>query len=405
LNDSARVLGRVGAAGGTALGVLAAISFCHLLNDMMQSLLPALYPMLKGTYRLSFGQIGLLTFTFQFTASLLQPLVGALADRTPRPYSLAVGMGFTLIGLLLLAFAGSYRLLLVAAALIGTGSSVFHPESSRVARMASGGKHGFAQSVFQVGGNLGSAAGPLLAAFVVLPRGQSSVAWFSGVALLGIVVLANVGHWYKAHGITRLARASVARPVTPPHHVALALTVLLALVFSKYVYLASITSYYTFYLIEHFHLSVRSSQLHLFVFLASAAIGGMIGGPLGDRLGSKYIIWASILGVLPFTLLLPHANLFWTGLLTVPIGLILASAFPAIVVYAQDLLPGRTGTVAGLFFGLAFGMGSIGAAVLGKLADHVGVETVYVICAFLPLIGLLAGFLPDVHKYAARQAA
>jgi MFS transporter, FSR family, fosmidomycin resistance protein len=405
LNDSARVLGRVGAAGGTALGVLAAISFCHLLNDMMQSLLPALYPMLKGTYRLSFGQIGLLTFTFQFTASLLQPLVGALADRTPRPYSLAVGMGFTLIGLLLLAFAGSYRLLLVAAALIGTGSSVFHPESSRVARMASGGKHGFAQSVFQVGGNLGSAAGPLLAAFVVLPRGQSSVAWFSGVALLGIVVLANVGHWYKAHGITRLARASVARPGTPPHHVALALTVLLALVFSKYVYLASITSYYTFYLIEHFHLSVRSSQLHLFVFLASAAIGGMIGGPLGDRLGSKYIIWASILGVLPFTLLLPHANLFWTGLLTVPIGLILASAFPAIVVYAQDLLPGRTGTVAGLFFGLAFGMGSIGAAVLGKLADHVGVETVYVICAFLPLIGLLAGFLPDVHKYAARQAA
>jgi MFS transporter, FSR family, fosmidomycin resistance protein len=405
LNDSARALGRVGAASGTALGVLAAISFCHLLNDMMQSLLPALYPMLKGSYRLSFGQIGLLTFTFQFTASLLQPMVGALADKTPRPYSLAVGMGFTLIGLVLLAFAGTYSLLLVAAALIGTGSSVFHPESSRVARMASGGKHGFAQSVFQVGGNLGSAAGPLLAAFIVLPRGQSSIAWFSGVALLGIVVLTNVGHWYKAHGITRLAHAAGARSQAPQHHVALALTVLLALVFSKYVYLASITSYYTFYLIEHFHVSVRSSQLHLFVFLASAAIGGMIGGPLGDRLGSKYIIWASILGVLPFTLLLPHASLFWTGVLTVPIGLILASAFPAIVVYAQDLLPGRTGTVAGLFFGLAFGMGSIGAAVLGKLADHVGIEVVYAICAFLPLIGLLAGFLPDVHKYTVRPVA
>ena len=404
MNDSARYLGRVGVAGGTALGVLAAISFCHLLNDMMQSLLPALYPMLKGTYRLTFGQIGLLTFTFQFTASLLQPLIGAFADKTPRPYSLATGMGCTLIGLVLLAFAGSYRLLLLAAALIGTGSSVFHPESSRVARMASGGKHGFAQSVFQVGGNFGSAAGPLLAAFIVLPHGQTSVAWFSGVALLGILVLIQVGHWYKTHGLTRLAHSAGGRPATPRHHVALALSVLLALVFSKYVYLASITSYYTFYLIEHFHVSVRSSQLHLFVFLASAAIGGMVGGPLGDRLGSKYIIWASILGVLPFTLLLPHANLFWTSVLTVPIGLILASAFPAIVVYAQDLLPGRTGTVAGLFFGLAFGMGSVGAAVLGKLADHVGVDVVYAICAFLPLIGLLAGFLPDVHKSRAAAA-
>jgi FSR family fosmidomycin resistance protein-like MFS transporter len=403
LSESARVLGRVGVAGGTAMGVLAAISFCHLLNDMMQSLLPALYPMLRSSYRLTFGQIGLLTFTFQFTASLLQPWVGALADRTPRPYSLAVGMGFTLMGLVLLAFAGSYTLLLVAAALIGTGSSVFHPESSRVARMASGGKHGFAQSLFQVGGNLGSAAGPLLAAFIVLPRGQESVAWFSCVALLGMVVLVNVGHWYKTHGITRLA-ATGTRSAAPRHHVALALTVLLALVFSKYVYLASITSYYTFYLIEHFHVSVRSSQLHLFVFLASAAIGGLLGGPLGDRLGSKYIIWVSILGVLPFTLLLPHASLFWTGVLTVPIGLILASAFPAIVVYAQDLLPGRTGTVAGLFFGLAFGMGSVGAAVLGKLADHAGIDVVYQICAFLPLIGLLAGFLPNVHRYHAQRA-
>src|SRR5215831_8706177 len=398
-------LGRMRAAGGTAIGILAVISFCHLLNDMLQSLLPALYPMIKSSYGLSFAQIGLLTFTFQFTASLLQPAVGALADKSPRPYSLAIGMGFTLVGLLLLAFAASYSLLLVAAALIGTGSSVFHPESSRVARMASGGRHGFAQSVFQVGGNLGTSAGPLLAAFIVLPHGQSSVAWFSGAALLGIFLLVNVGHWYKAHGVSRLASAANARRVAPRRHVALALIVLLMLVFSKYVYLASISSYYTFYLIERFHLSVRSSQLHLFVFLASAAIGGMIGGPLGDRLGSKYIIWASILGVLPFTLLLPHANLFWTGVLTVPIGLILASAFPAIVVYAQDLLPGRTGTVAGLFFGLAFGMGSIGAAVLGRLADHVGIDTIYQICAFLPLIGLLAAFLPDLHETHAEAHA
>jgi MFS transporter, FSR family, fosmidomycin resistance protein len=401
LSESATLPRRAGAAAGTAVGILAAISFCHMLNDMMQSLLPALYPMLKGSYQLSFGQIGLLTFTFQITASLLQPFIGALADKRPRPYSLSVGMGFTLTGLLLLAFADSYALLLVAAALVGTGSSVFHPESSRVARMASGGKHGLAQSVFQVGGNFGSAAGPLLAAFIVLPHGQTSVAWFSGIALLGMFVLFNVGHWYKEHGLSRLARAAGTHPGAPPHHVRLAITVLLALIFSKYFYLASITSYYTFYLIEHFHVSVRSSQLHLFLFLASAAVGGMIGGPLGDRLGSKYIIWFSILGVVPFTLLLPHANLFWTTVLTVPIGLILSSAFPAIVVYAQDLLPGRTGTVAGLFFGLAFGMGSVGAAVLGKLADLLGITTVYQICAFLPLIGLLAALLPDVHKYHA----
>jgi len=401
----------------TAFAILCALSFCHLLNDMMQSLLPALYPMIKSSYALTFGQIGFLTFTFQLTASLLQPVVGSYTDRSPRPYSLAAGMSFTLVGLVLLAFAGSYpllllafadsyALLLVAAALIGTGSSVFHPESSRVARMASGGKHGLAQSVFQVGGNLGTSAGPLLAAFVVLPHGQSSVAWFSLAALLGIVLLINVGHWYKTHGVTRLAHAAGSQASRAPRgHVVLAITVLLALVFSKYVYLASLTSYYTFYLIDHFHVSVRHAQLQLFVFLAAAAAGGMIGGPLGDRLGSKYIIWASILGVLPFTLLLPHANLFWTCVLTVPIGLILSSAFPAIVVYAQDLLPGRTGMVAGLFFGLAFGMGSVGAAVLGKLADHVGIDFVYALCAFLPLIGLLAAFLPDVHKYQGRAAA
>jgi FSR family fosmidomycin resistance protein-like MFS transporter len=404
LNQSVPALGTARAAGETAVGILAAISFCHMLNDMMQSLLPAMYPMLKSAYQLTFSQIGLLTFTFQFTASLLQPLIGAYADRRPRPYSLAIGMGFTLVGLLLLAYAGSYLLLLCGAALIGTGSSVFHPESSRVARMASGGRHGLAQSVFQVGGSFGSAAGPLLAAFIVLPHGQTSVAWFSGVALLAMFVLFNVGHWYKTHGLARLQRATSERAAAPRRHVALAITVLLALIFSKYFYLASLTSYYTFYLIDHFHVSVRNAQLLLFVFLAAVALGGMAGGPLGDRLGAKYIIWASIVGVVPFTLILPHANLFWTAVLTVPIGLILSSAFPAIVVYAQDLLPGRTGTVAGLFFGFAFGMGSVGAATLGALADHIGITLVYQLCAFLPLIGLLAGFLPNLHEYQARPA-
>jgi MFS transporter, FSR family, fosmidomycin resistance protein len=405
VNPSVSASAPVRAAGRTAVGILLAISFCHLLNDLMQSLLPALYPMLKSSYHLSFTQIGLLTFTFQFTASLLQPVIGAYADKKPRPYSLATGMGFTLVGLVLLAFAANYALLLVAAALIGTGSSVFHPESSRVARMASGGRHGYAQSIFQVGGNLGSSTGPLLAAFIVLPHGQTSVAWFSAVALLGMLVLFNVGHWYKTHGIGRLAPAAGARASTPRAHVARAMTVLLALLFSKYFYLASFTSYYTFYLIDHFHLSVRSAQLHLFVFLAAVAAGGFLGGPVGDRLGSKYVIWGSILGILPFTLLLPHANLFWTTALTVPIGLILASAFPAMVVYAQDLMPGRTGAVSGMVFGLAFGMGSVGAAALGTLADHIGIVAVYQICAFLPLIGLLAALLPEVHRHPAPDAA
>jgi MFS transporter, FSR family, fosmidomycin resistance protein len=384
----------------TAFTVLLAISFCHLLNDMMQSLLPALYPMLKSAYALSFGQIGLLTFTFQVTASLLQPLIGSYTDRSPRPYSLAVGMAFTLIGLLLLSLATHYSLLLLAGALIGTGSSVFHPESSRVARVASGGKHGLAQSVFQVGGNVGSAVGPLLAAFIVLPRGQSSVAWFSIAALLGMLVLFNVGSWYKAHGAARIRRqADSTATAVAPRKVAAAIAVLLVLIFSKYFYLASLTSYYTFYLISRFHVSVQSAQLHLFLFLAAVALGTIVGGPLGDRVGRKYIIWASILGVLPFSLLLPHANLLWTTVLTVPIGMILASAFPAIVVYAQELMPGRTGAVAGLFFGFAFGMGGIGAAVLGELADTVGIVTVYEVCAFLPLIGLLAALLPDVEQH------
>ena len=400
MTDTAVSLNKHGAAGRTTFAILAAISFCHLLNDMMQSLLPALYPMLKASYALSFGQIGLLTFTFQLTASVLQPIIGSYTDRSPRPYSLAAGMAFTLVGLLLLAFANSYALLLLAAALIGTGSSVFHPESSRVARMASGGQHGLAQSVFQVGGNVGSAVGPLLAAFIVLQHGQASVAWFSFTAMLGMFVLFNVGHWYKAHGMAQLKpRAHEVGAPAGSRRVARAITVLLALIFSKYFYLASLTSYYTFYLISRFNVSVQSAQLHLFVFLAAVAFGTMIGGPLGDRVGRKYIIWASILGVLPFSLLLPHANLFWTTVLTVPIGAILASAFPAIVVYAQELMPGRTGTVAGLFFGFAFGMGGIGAAILGKLADTLGIYTVYQVCAFLPLIGLLAALLPDVEHH------
>lgn len=398
-----RSVNQPGTAGRTTFTILAAISFCHLLNDMMQSLLPALYPMLKTSYALSFGEIGFLTFTFQVTASLLQPVIGSYTDRSPRPYSLAAGMAFTLAGLLLLAFAGNYGLLLLAAALIGTGSSVFHPESSRVARMASGGQHGLAQSVFQVGGNVGSAVGPLLAAFIVLPHGQASVAWFSLTAMLAMFVLFNVGHWYKSHGMARLKRrATDAGTPVSSKKVAGAIAVLLALIFSKYFYLASLTSYYTFYLINRFHVTVQSAQLHLFVFLAAVAFGTIIGGPLGDRVGRKYIIWVSILGVLPFSLALPHANLFWTSVLTVPIGVILASAFPAIVVYAQELMPGRTGTVAGLFFGFAFGMGGIGAAVLGKLADAMGINTVYEVCAFLPLIGLLAALLPDVEQRRAR---
>jgi FSR family fosmidomycin resistance protein-like MFS transporter len=407
LSEASATLSPAERAGRTTFSILAAISFCHLLNDMMQSLLPALYPMLKGSYRLSFGQIGLLTFTYQITASLLQPIVGMFTDRSPRPYSLAVGMGFTLVGLLLLAFAGNYPLLLLAATLVGTGSSVFHPESSRVARMASGGRHGLAQSVFQVGGNVGSAAGPLLAAFIVLPHGQSSVAWFSATALLGMFVLFNVGHWYKLHGVARLKpRASDGKVVAAPRRkeMTVAIAVLLALIFSKYFYLASLSSYYTFYLINRFSVSVQSAQLYLFLFLAAVALGTIVGGPLGDRFGRKYVIWVSILGVLPFTLLLPHANLFWTAVLTIPIGMILASAFPAIVVYAQELMPGRTGTVAGLFFGFAFGMGGVGAAVLGKLADVHGISFVYELCAFLPLIGLLAAFLPDVEKRSLRKA-
>jgi len=397
VNEAAAGISRATAAGRTAFSVLAAISFCHLLNDMMQSLLPALYPMLKTSYALTFGQIGILTFTYQITASLLQPLIGRYTDSKPRPYSLAVGMSFTLAGLAMLASARSYSLLLVAGAMIGTGSSVFHPESSRVARMASGGRHGLAQSVFQVGGNFGTAIGPLLAAFIVLPHGQTSVLWFSGAALLGIFVLLNVGHWYKVHGMARLKPRGAhagAHDAPTRRQVTIAISVLLALIFSKYFYLASLTSYYTLYLISRFHVSVQASQIYLFVFLGAVAVGTILGGPVGDRIGVKNVIWISILGVFPFTALLPYATLVWTPILTVCIGLILASAFSAIVVYAQELMPGRVGMVSGIFFGFAFGMAGLGAAVLGQLADHYGIETVYRLCAYLPLIGLLAAFLP-----------
>jgi FSR family fosmidomycin resistance protein-like MFS transporter len=390
----------------TAFPILAAISVCHLLNDMIQSLLPAIYPMLKTNYGLDFGQIGVLTFTFQFTASVLQPMVGFYTDRKPKPYSLATGMGFSLAGLLLLAYAHNYATLLLAAALVGAGSSVFHPESSRVARMASGGRHGLAQSLFQVGGSTGSALGPLVAAFIVLRYGQSSVAWFSLAALLGIFLLVRVAHWYKERGLVRIKSRTEkdgTRAELPSVKVTLAIAVLIALIFSKFFYTASSNSYYIFYLIDQFQVSVRSAQIHLFAFLAAVAIGTFAGGPIGDRFGRKLVIWVSILGVLPFTLLLPYVNLFWTGVLSVLIGFILASAFPAIVVYAQELMPSRVGTVAGLFFGFAFGLGGIGAAVLGELADATSIQFVFHVCAFLPVIGLLAGFLPNLETESRVQ--
>ncbi len=382
-----------------AVPVLAAISMCHMLNDIIQSLILAIYPMLKTSLALDFAQIGFITFVFQATASVLQPFVGYITDRYPTPYSLVVGMGSSLAGLLLIAYATTYTSVLIAAALIGMGSSVFHPESSRVARLASGGKHGTAQAVFQVGGNFGTALGPLLAAFIVLPYGQGSIAWFSLVALVGMVILAGVGGWYGkalklqpvAHPEEREAIAALGR-----RKVAKAILILVTLTFSKHFYLASISSFYIFYLMHTFDLSVQSAQLYLFLFLGAVAAGTVIGGPIGDRIGRRRVIWWSILGVLPFTLALPHVGLFATAVLSVIIGVILASAHPAIIVYAQSLLPGRVGMVAGLFFGLAFGIAGIGAALLGRLADLTSITFVYNVCAFLPAIGLLAAFLPEM---------
>jgi MFS transporter, FSR family, fosmidomycin resistance protein len=386
----------------TVFAVLIAISVSHLLNDTIQSVIPAIYPILKASFHLNFTQIGLITLTFQLTASLLQPFVGLYTDHHPKPYSLAIGMGFTLVGLLLLSMARNFPMILCSAALVGMGSSIFHPEASRLARMASGGRHGFAQSIFQVGGNAGTSFGPLLAALIIVPRGQYSVAWFSVVALIAIIVLSNVGHWYKRNLFrikpTIRPKDRTGQLTLSHQRVTLALAVLISLMFSKFFYIASMTNYYTFYLIGKFHLPVQGAQLLLFLFLFSVAAGTMIGGHLGDQFGRKYVIWVSILGVAPFTLLLPYANLFWTGVLTVVIGLILASAFSAILVYAQELVPGKVGMIAGLFFGFAFGMGGVGSAVLGKLADQTSIYFVFQACSFLPLIGLLTGFLPNLSQ-------
>jgi FSR family fosmidomycin resistance protein-like MFS transporter len=385
----------------TRFKVLGAISFSHFLNDMIQSLLVAIYPLLKGEFSLSFMQIGAVTLTYQLCASVLQPLIGMYTDRHPKPYSLSAGMGFTLIGLVTLSLASSYAAVLAAAALVGAGSSIFHPESSRIARLASGGRHGLAQSIFQVGGNAGSATGPLLAAWIIVPHGQRSVAWFAAAALLAIVVLWNVGGWYRRQhlGSTGASKAQREAPSpVPARRVAWSVGILLLLIFSKYFYLASITNYYSFYLIEKFHLSVPAAQLHLFVFLVAVALGTLFGGAIGDRVGRKRVIWFSILGVAPFTLALPFVDLAWTGVLSFIIGLILASAFSAILVFAQELMPGKVGAVSGLFFGFAFGMGGIGAAVLGGLADAHGIESVYRLCAFLPLLGIAAAFLPNIEQ-------
>jgi MFS transporter, FSR family, fosmidomycin resistance protein len=402
----------------TLFNILLAISFCHLLNDTIQSVLPAIYPMLKTSFHLDFGQVGLIALTLQLTASLLQPLVGLHSDKHPQPYSLAIGMGITLVGLLALSMAPTYATVLVAAGTVGIGSAVFHPESSRVARMASGGQHGLAQSLFQVGGNAGSALGPLLAAFV-LTKGQSSIAWFSFLALAGIMILTFIGTWTKNHRAAKAAAKAkmstssggAADSSHTEHHAALPsakiavfMAVLIALMFSKFFYLASITSYFTFYLMNKFHLSLQSAQLHLFIFLGAVAAGTIAGGPIGDRIGRKYVIWGSILGVLPFTLLLPYVNLLWTTVLSILIGMILASAFSAILVYAQDLVPGRVGMISGLFFGFAFGMGGVGAALLGKLADLTSLTFVYHVCAFLPAIGILTALLPDLESAASSRS-
>ncbi len=384
----------------TVFPILFAISFSHMLNDTIQSLIPAMYPILKTSFQLNYAQIGLITFTFQLAASLLQPFVGSYSDKKPQPYSLAVGMCFTLIGLLLLSIVNHYYLVLLSVCLIGIGSSIFHPEASRVAYMASGGKRGLAQSIFQLGGNAGSSLGPLLAALIIVPFGRLSVSWFSILAIIAIGVLYKIGQWYKQHQVARKGRAGSAgtnRPNLSKNKIVISVIILLLLIFSKYFYIASITSYFTFYLIDKFHLSVQSAQFHLFLFLFAVAAGTILGGPFGDRFGRKYVIWASILGVAPFTLILPYAGLYWTSVLIFIIGVVLASAFSAILVYAQELLPGKLGLVSGLFFGFAFGMGGIGSALLGKLADHTSIRYVYQLCAFLPLIGILTAFLPNIE--------
>jgi len=385
-------------AGETIFSILLSISFSHLLNDTIQSLIPSIYPVVKNSFNLNFSQIGIITLVFQLTASLFQPIIGFYTDRKPQPYSLAVGMVFTLSGLFILSQAKNYALLLVSVAVIGTGSSVFHPEASKVAYMASGGRRGLAQSIFQVGGNLGGSLGPILAALIIVPFGQPSILWFSILALVAIIVLLNVGRWYTHH-MNKMREKVTA--ITKGHNlskakVAWSVVILLVLIFSKYFYMASITSYFTFYLMHKFNASIQASQVHLFLFLFAVATGTLLGGPIGDRVGRKYVIWFSILGVAPFTLLLPFANLFWTTVLSIMIGVILASAFSAILVYAQELIPGKIGMISGLFFGFAFGMGGLGSALLGMLADKTSIDYVYHVSAFLPLVGVLTVFLPDI---------
>jgi FSR family fosmidomycin resistance protein-like MFS transporter len=386
----------------TAFVVLFALSFMHLSNDALQSLIPAIYPVVKESLNLNFSQIGLITLVFQLASSLLQPIVGWYTDKKPQPYSLPVGMSFSMIGIILLSLANSFPLVLIAVAFTGIGSSVLHPEASRLAYMASGGKTGLAQSIFQVGGNFGSSLGPLLAALIIVPYGQSNVIWFALLAFGTILVMLRISRWYKQN-MYRLkpqgqTPTSKGYGTLPKGKVVFAMGILLILIFSKYLYTASIASYYTFYLIDKFGVSIRESQYYLFAYLFSAAVGTFLGGPIGDRIGRKYVIWISILGVTPFTLLLPHVNLFWTCIFTILIGLILSSAFSAILVYAQELIPGKVGMIAGLFFGFAFGIAGIGSALMGKLADHTSIEHVYFICSFLPLIGLVTGFLPNIKR-------
>lgn len=385
----------------TVFPILLALSFSHLLNDTLQSLIPSIYPMVKDSFQLSFSQIGLITFTFQISASVLQPLVGHFMDKRPQPYALAIGMGFTMFGLVSLSIATSFNIVLMSVALMGVGSAIFHPEASRIAHMAAGVRHGMAQSLFQVGGNAGSSLGPLLAALILLPYGRFQVIWFSLVALAAIGILSWVGNWYK-NNMQRIRKKSAGRSSgemnLSKRKVAFSIGILLLLIFSKYIYMASLTSYFTFYLIDKFGLSIQTSQIYLFLFLFAVAAGTFIGGPVGDRIGRKYVIWISILGVAPFALMLPYMNLFWTGAISVVIGLILSSAFSAILVYAQELIPGKVGMIAGLFFGFAFGIGGIGSALLGTLADETSIEHVFYVCSFLPLIGLVTGFLPDLQK-------
>ena len=390
----------------TAFPVLGAVSFCHMLNDMMQALLPAVYPILRGGFDLSFAQVGLLTLVYQMTASILQPLIGFYTDKRPQPYSLPFAMVSSLLGLVTLAFAPNYSMLMFGASMLGLGSSIFHPESSRIARLASGGAHGLAQSLFQVGGNFGSALGPLLAAYFVLPRGQHGLAWFAIPAFAGVIIMTGLGHWYESNGHARppARKAAVRRPTLSQRQVWRAMAVLVVLIFSKYIYLASITNYYTFYMMHRFGLTTQSAQICQFVFFAAVALGTVIGGPIGDRIGRKTVIWVSILGVLPFTLALPYAGLTMTIALSVIIGVVIASAFPAIVVYAQELAPGRTGMISGMFFGLIFGVGGIGAAVLGGLADRTSIDFVYRLCSFLPLIGLATALLPNLKDSMGKRA-